>query len=108
MIDTETIAGDVSAPTAARAEANFDILAGVSLRVSVEVGSTTMRLAELLDLAEGSVVELNRQTNDLLDIFANGSLIARGEIVAIDNRYGIRVAEVVAPERRTPALERRL
>src|SRR3546814_15633002 len=59
---------------------NFDLLAGVSLRVSVEVGSTSMTLADLLALGEGSVVELDRAANDLLDIYANGTLIARGEI----------------------------
>ncbi len=93
---------------AMRPDANLDILSGVSLRVSVEVGSTSMRLAALLAVAEGSVIELDRQANDLLDIFANGSLIARGEIVSVENRYGVRVTEVVAPDRRSPAIERRL
>src|SRR3546814_16017841 len=78
---------------------NFDLLAGVSLRVSVEVGSTSMTLADLLALGEGSVVELDRAANDLLDIYANGTLIARGEIVHVDGRYGIQIAEVVAPDR---------
>lgn len=99
---------DASPPASPRPDANLDILSGVSLRVSVEVGSTAMRLADLLNVAEGSLIELDRQSNDLLDMFANGSLIARGEIVQVDNRYGIRIAEVVTPERRTPAVERRL
>jgi flagellar motor switch protein FliN len=87
---------------------NIDLLAGVSLRVSVEVGSTSIRLADLLNLGEGSVVELDRQANDLLDIFANGTLIAKGEIVTVDGRYGIRVVDVVASERRPNGIERRL
>ena len=78
---------------------NFDLLAGVSLRVSVEVGSASLKLSELLNLAKGSVVELDRDANALLDILANGTLIARGEVVTIEGRYGIRVAEIV--ERRT-------
>src|SRR3546814_3437220 len=65
---------------------NFDLLAGVSLRVSVEVGSTSMTLADLLALGEGSVVELDRAAGELLDIYANGTLIARGEIVNIAGR----------------------
>lgn len=108
MTDNLATERDGSTPAPPRADANLDILSGVSLRVSVEVGSTSMRLADLLNVAEGSVIELDRQSTDLLDLFANGSLIARGEIVSVDNRYGIRVAEVVAPERRTPAVERRL
>ena len=85
---------------------NFDLLAGVSLRVSVEVGSTSMTLAELLALAEGSVVELDRQSHELLDIMANGTLIAKGEVVTVNGRFGIRVVEVVA-EGGAAAAERR-
>lgn len=90
-----------------RPDQNFDLLSGVSLRVSVEVGSTSMRLADLLNLGEGSVVELDRQANDLLDIFANGTLIAKGEIVNLDGRYGVRISEVVSTDRRLAGLERR-
>ena len=86
---------------------NFDLLAGVSLRVSVEVGSTSMTLAELLALAEGSVIELDRAATDLLDIYANGTLIAKGEIVSVDGRYGIQIADVVAPDNRLGGFERR-
>ena len=105
------------APTAPRADRrdnkniaaapNFDLLAGVSLRVSVEVGSTSMTLAELLAIDEGSVIELDRAATDLLDIYANGTLIAKGEIVSVDGRYGIHVAEVVAPARGLEGFERR-
>ena len=93
--------------TSVRSDQNFDLLSGVSMRVSVEVGSTSMRLADLLNLGEGSVVELDRQANDLLDIFANGTLIAKGEIVNMDGRYGVRVSEVVSTDRRLAGLERR-
>ncbi|MCC2601466.1 flagellar motor switch protein FliN [Sphingopyxis yananensis] len=86
---------------------NFDLLAGVSLRVSVEVGSTTMPLSELLSISEGSVIELDRAATELLDIYANGTLIAKGEIVSVDGRYGIKVAELVAPERGWAGVERR-
>ena len=86
---------------------NFDLLAGVSLRVSVEVGSTSMTLAELLAIDEGSVIELDRAATDLLDIYANGTLIAKGEIVSIDGRYGIQVSEVVAPDRGIAGFDRR-
>jgi flagellar motor switch protein FliN len=94
-------------PIAARPDHNLDLLIGVSLRVSVEVGSTAMTLADLLNLGEGSVVELDRQAGDLLDIFANGTLIAKGEIVMVEGRYGIRVAEIVAGDRRPAGMERR-
>ncbi len=97
-----------SAPSRAAARQatdNLDLLSGISLRVSVEVGSASLSLSELLRLGEGSVVELDRQANDLLDIFANGTLIAKGEIVEVDGHYGIRVVDVVAPDRRLGGLE---
>lgn len=97
--------GDIRTPMAAAN--NFDLLSGVELRLSVEVGSTRLRLSELVTMSEGSVVELDRQANDLLDIFANGTLIARGEIVTTNGRYGIKVAEVVSPDKRVSAIDRR-
>ncbi len=95
------------APTGASTDGNFDLLAGVSLRISVEVGSASLTLSELLQLGEGSVVELDRQANDLLDIFANGTLIAKGEIVDAGGRYGIRVVDVIAADGRLGGPERR-
>lgn len=93
-------------PTADR-NANIDLLAGISLRMSVEVGSASLTLAALLQLGEGSVVELDRQVNDPLDILVNGTLVAKGEIIEINSRYGIRVIDVVAADRRLAGLERR-
>lgn len=90
-----------------RAAPNFDLLAGVQLRVSVEVGSTLLPLADLLTLGEGSVVELDRATTDLLDVYANGTLVARGEVVSVGDSYGIKIAEIVATERRLDGFERR-
>ena len=87
--------------------ANFDLLAGISLRMSVEVGSASLTLAALLEMQEGSVVELDRQANDLLDILVNRTLVAKGEIVDVNGRYGIRVVDVVATDRRLAGLERR-
>jgi flagellar motor switch protein FliN/FliY len=86
---------------------NFRLLADIPLRLSVEVGSTSLKLAELMDLAEGSVVELDRQANELLDILVNGTLVARGEVVTVGGKFGIRVVDVVATEARLSGIERR-
>ncbi len=92
---------------APRPDRNLALLGGVQVRVTVEVGSAALRLSDLLDLAEGSVVELDRQADDLLDIMANGTLIAKGEIVTVDGRYGVRVVDVVAPDAFGEGVERR-
>ena len=105
MSDMTEAPNMASRPAARQVPDNLDLLSGISLRVSVEVGSASLSLSELLRLGEGGVVELDRQANDLLDIFANGTLIAKGEIVEVDGHYGIRVVDVVAPDRRLGGLE---
>jgi flagellar motor switch protein FliN/FliY len=86
---------------------NINMLADVSLRVTVEVGSASLTLASLLELAEGSVLELDRQANDPLDLLVNGTLIARGEIVETSGRFGIRITEVIQGNESLASLEAR-
>ena len=85
----------------------FKLLADIPVRMSVEVGSTSLRLAEVMDLAEGSIVELDRQADDLLDIMVNGALIAKGEVVTVNGRYGIRTVDIASTETRLAGIERR-
>jgi flagellar motor switch protein FliN len=72
----------------------FDLLKEVDVRLSVELGSTSMKLKDVLALGEDSVVMLDRLTDELLDVMVNGKLIARGEIVAQGNRFGLRIVEL--------------
>lgn len=97
------------APNARPAERalKMDLLADISVRVTVEVGSASMTLAALLDLGEGSVLELDRQVNDPLDLLVNGTLVARGEIVETNGRFGIRVMEVAQDGERLAGIEAR-
>ena len=89
------------------ASPQYQLLSSIPVRLSVEVGSTSLRLAEIMDLAEGSVVELDRNADDLLDILVNGALIARGEVVQVNGRYGIRVVDVANAEALMAGIERR-
>lgn len=73
----------------------FDLLREVDVRLSVELGRTDMKLKDVLALGEDSVVMLDRLTDELLDVMVNGKLIARGEIVAEGNRFGLRIVEMV-------------
>ena len=86
---------------------HYRFLADIPVRLSVEVGSASLRLAEIMELCEGSVVELDRQANELLDINVNGTLVAKGEVVTVDGRFGIRVAEVVTKNVGGARVERR-
>jgi len=94
----QEIAESKAVDAAVLGKRNFGMLADIPVRLSVEVGSTALKLSELMELSEGSVVELDRQSHELLDIMANGTLIAKGEVVTVNGRFGIRVVEVVAAE----------
>ena len=74
--------------------ANFRLLQDVDVRLSVEVGGTNLKLRELLALGESSVIELDRYANELLDVLVNGTLIGRGEVVTVGERFGIRITEL--------------
>ena len=98
MKEGQEIAESKAVDAAVLGKRNFGMLADIPVRLSVEVGSTALKLSELMELSEGSVVELDRQSHELLDIMANGTLIAKGEVVTVNNRFGIRVVEVVAAD----------
>ena len=97
------------APNARPADraAKMDLLGDISVRVTVEVGSASLTLASLLDLGEGSVLELDRQVDEPLDLLVNGTLIARGEIVETNGRFGIRVIDVAQDGNRLAGMEAR-
>ena len=80
--------------------ANFRLLQDVDVKLTVEIGSTRLTLRELLALGESSVIELDRAANELLDVFVNGTLIGRGEVVTVGDRFGVRMTELTSPDKR--------
>jgi len=72
----------------------MESLMGVSVRVTVQVGRTQMTLGELVELAPGSLVALDREAHEPADILVNDKVVARGEVVTIDNMYGVRITSV--------------
>ncbi|KQT34735.1 flagellar motor switch protein FliN [Sphingomonas sp. Leaf412] len=87
-------------PVDAAVAANLRLLQDVDVRLTVEIGSTTLSLRELLALGEASVIELDRNAGELLDVFVNGTLIGRGEVVTVGERFGVKMTELIAPEKR--------
>ena len=83
---------------------NLKVLENIEVKLTVEVGSTELKIRDLLRLNEGSVVELERLAGDPLDILANGVQIAKGEVVMVGERFGIRFTEVTNPENRVQKL----
>ena len=76
---------------------NLKVLENIEVKLTVEVGSSQLKIRDLLRLNEGSVVELERLAGDPLDILANGVQIARGEVVMVGERFGVRFTEVSNP-----------
>src|SRR5574339_92675 len=75
---------------------NIDLLMDVSMRVTVELGRTRMQLAQILELQHGSVIELDRLAGDPVDVFVNDCMIARGEVVIVDDKFGVRITEMAS------------
>ena len=80
------------------------ILENIEVTLSIEVGRTEMTIRDLLRLNEGSVIELDRLAGEPLDLFVNGAIIAKGEVVMVGERYGIRLTDIVDPEERAESV----
>ena len=76
-------------------QTNLDLLMDVDLQVSVELGRTQLKFRDVLNLSAGSVVELGRQTSEPVDILVNGSLLATGEVVVVDERFAVRITKLL-------------
>lgn len=83
---------------------NLKVLENIEVELTVEVGRAEITIRDLLRLNEGSVLELDRLAGDPLDILVNGTKIARGEVVMIGERFGVRFGEVVEPEKRMESI----
>lgn len=94
--DGGTAAGD--------SEVNLDLVLDIPVNVSLRVGSTEISIRDLVKLVEGSVVALDRDASEPMDVLVNGTLIAQGEIVVVDDRFGVRLTNVVSPIERIEQL----
>jgi flagellar motor switch protein FliN/FliY len=77
-------------------ESNINLLMDVVLQLTVELGRTQMPLREVLDLQRGSILELDRLAGEAVDIYVNGHLFARGEVVVVDDKFGVRITELIS------------
>ena len=79
---------------------NLDLILDVPLNVSVELGRSKMVINDLLQLARGSIIELSKLAEEPLDVLVNGKMIARGEVVVVNDKFGIRLTDVISPTER--------
>jgi len=99
-----TSTGPTDATDAGKASLDLGLLSNVRVSMTVEVGHTQITLQDLLHLNEGSVVELDRMAGDPLDILVNGTPIAKGEVVVVGEKFGIRFGDIVDPKQRIETL----
>lgn len=99
--------GSLEDESAVATDVNLEVLLDVSVTLALEVGRSKMSIRDLLQLNQGSVVELDRQASEPMDVLVNGTLVAHGEIVVVNDKFGIRLTDVVSPAERVKKLNNR-
>lgn len=93
-----------SAKRPVREDPNLDVILDIPVTLSMEIGHTRISIRNLLQLNQGSVVELDRLAGEPMDVMVNGTLIARGEVVVVNDRFGIRLTDIISPAERVRRL----
>lgn len=91
-------------PRATTASPDLDVILDIPVQISMEVGSTSITIRNLLQLNQGSVIELDRLAGEPLNVLVNGTLIAHGEVVVVNDKFGIRMTDVISPSERIKKL----
>ncbi|WP_455234559.1 flagellar motor switch protein FliN [Thiogranum longum] len=86
-------------------EANLDVILDIPVTISMEIGRTKLSIRNLLQLNQGSVVELDRLAGEPMDVLVNGTLVAHGEVVVVNEKFGIRLTDVISPAERVKKLK---
>ncbi len=92
-------------PPGGGAEVNLDAILDVPVTISMEIGRTNINIRNLLQLNQGSVVELDRLAGEPMDVLVNGTLIAQGEVVVVNEKFGIRLTDIISPSDRVKRLK---
>jgi flagellar motor switch protein FliN len=105
QVAEQMVAPAVPPPALPSSDINIDVILDVPVTLSLEVGRTRLPIRSLLQLNQGSVVELERAAGEPLDVFVNGTLVAHGEVVVVNEKFGIRLIDVVSPAERIRKLK---
>ena len=94
-----------SSSSASGEDLNLDVILDIPVTISMEIGQTKINIRNLLQLNQGSVVELDRMAGEPLDVVVNGTLIAHGEVVVVNEKFGIRLTDIISPAERVKKLK---
>lgn len=104
--DVENVSLDKLQSSASSGEdINLDVILDIPVTISMEIGHTKINIRNLLQLNQGSVVELDRMAGEPLDVVVNGTLIAHGEVVVVNEKFGIRLTDIISPSERVRKLK---
>ena len=84
---------------------NLDFVLDINLKVTVELGRTSVLIKDLLMLGQGSILELDKSAGESLDIYVNSKMIAKGEVVVVNEKFGIRITDIISPVERIESLK---
>lgn len=104
MAQFDSITPDPVQPGAELEDINLDVILDIPVTIAMEIGRTKLPIRNLLQLNQGSVVELDRLAGEPLDVLVNGTLIAHGEVVVVNEKFGIRLTDVISPAERVKKL----
>ena len=99
----EKLSGD---PGSASSNHDIDMIMDIPVRLTVELGRTKITIKQILQLAQGSVIELDGLAGEPMDVLVNGCLIAQGEVVVVNDKFGIRLTDIITPSERIRRLNR--
>lgn len=94
-----------SASSSGGDDVNLDVILDIPVTIAMEIGNTKINIRNLLQLNQGSVVELDRMAGEPLDVMVNGTLIAHGEVVVVNEKFGIRLTDIISPAERVKKLK---
>ena len=101
-VEAETLNGSANVDSG---DVNLDVILDIPVTIAMEIGRTQMSIRNLLQLNQGSVVELDRLAGEPMDVLVNGTLVAHGEVVVVNEKFGIRLTDVISPAERIKNLK---
>ncbi|NKB98019.1 MAG: flagellar motor switch protein FliN [Pseudomonadales bacterium] len=106
ITEEETATTDEESPLQSRSASakNLEVVLDIPVKLSMEVGNTNISIRKLLQLSKGSIVELTRSAGEPLDVLVNGTLVATGEVVVVNEKFGVRLLDVISPEQRIQSI----
>jgi flagellar motor switch protein FliN/FliY len=102
---TQLLPNDGGSGRSESKERNLDLILDIPLKVTVELGRTKMLVSELLNLGQGSVIELSKLAGEPMEVLVNDKLVARGEAVVVNEKFGVRLTDIISPAERVEQLK---